>query len=626
MPNTIITKIIAKDEATQVFNKLGESMRNNVAIGTLMGNTISGAVDIAKKAVGGLINSFQDAADIQSANIGTAGDFARLTGLSFTEASEQLDDFTARMAVVAGTLPGNTQLYTDLGKGITDNLIPAFKDASGAFDEISFNSTLDDITKSAGIRAANAGLQAKDAALAVSKALSGKSISELSQLQFFEQSPAALAFLESEAKKIGKDLKDMTDAQRAEVVRKALAVPDEVINAASNSVNGLIEGFKTTLFDPTVGLFGLMRDLDLNTDGNQNALANIQNVLKKIFGSDGVIAKSGTILSSLGISIDPMKMFADGLGKVGLWLDGVNSWLGNFAFIAEDTRGFDPKKTFSNMGAEIGKWFAGLYNKLIVGLNGINWGQAGYMLGDVIAEGINLLGSYIRNIDFTNVAQLFLQIVGGVGMALWGVVTNIEWGTIGIILLKAGAVALAAAGVVMATAIFGLGTAGVAAVGGLMLALVAGFGNVRDFFKNNQGRVIEAISELLNKVADFFRNVFKGGGAIGGNGKRGDAVRNRATGLDQMGLFGAISRERKAMPNGSNLVVANDSELILPRSSQVGLLNALNSKRSSVGLTVGSIIINAGANSNPKQLAQAVMREIDIAFRSSQQQQLAPNY
>ena len=120
MVNTVSTRIIAKDDATKVFNNLGASMRNNVAIGTLMGNAISGAMAGATAAVGALINKFGEAADIQSANIGTAGDFARLTGMSFDEAGQQIDSFTKRMAKAAATLPGSTQLYTELGNSISD--------------------------------------------------------------------------------------------------------------------------------------------------------------------------------------------------------------------------------------------------------------------------------------------------------------------------------------------------------------------------------------------------------------------------------------------------------------------------------------------------------------------------
>jgi hypothetical protein len=103
-----------------------------------------------------------------------------------------------------------------------------------------------------------------------------------------------------------------------------------------------------------------------------------------------------------------------------------------------------------------------------------------------------------------------------------------------------------------------------------------------------------------------------------------ESLANKASGLDQMGLFGAIARERSAMPSGSNLVLANDSEAIFNRQQQAGLLSAIAGGRG--GLSIGSLTVNAGTTSDPKQLAKAVMQEISHEWQRFNQQKMSPAF
>ena len=342
---------VSAGSAIAEFNRLGGSITAATAAGNLLAGGITKGLELAGAGIAKLAGGFAEVAAMQSANIGTAGDFARLTGKSFADSQDQIDGFGERMSKVAADLPGQNDLYKQIGLGITDNLVPAFQDAQGALNDIEFNKTLDNITTSAGFRAAQAGLEAKDAALAISKALSGKSMAELSTLQFFEASPAALAFMEKEAAKIGKDLKDMTARQRADVVQAALQVSPEVIAAAQNSVDGLIQGFQASLFDENTGAFGKLRDLDLSTEGNQSVFSSYQRITQKLFGTEGLFALGAKLFDNLGIDIDPMKMLADGLGRIGGYIDRANNFLSGVLGTDEQSNGFDRSAITSALSA-----------------------------------------------------------------------------------------------------------------------------------------------------------------------------------------------------------------------------------------------------------------------------------
>ena len=109
--NRVETVIVAKDQASKVFNNIGASMRNNVAIGTVMGNAITASLGAAIDAAKGLVSVFNDAAQVNLSNIGTAGDMAKLTGMSFADAQKDITEFTNRMSIAAADLPGDTASF-----------------------------------------------------------------------------------------------------------------------------------------------------------------------------------------------------------------------------------------------------------------------------------------------------------------------------------------------------------------------------------------------------------------------------------------------------------------------------------------------------------------------------------
>ena len=129
--NTVQTVVkVSAGSAIAEFNRLGGIITAATAAGNLLAGGITKGLELAGAGIAKLAGGFAEVAAMQSANIGTAGDFARLTGKSFADSQDQIDGFGERMSKVAADLPGQNDLYKQIGLGITDNLVPAFQDAS----------------------------------------------------------------------------------------------------------------------------------------------------------------------------------------------------------------------------------------------------------------------------------------------------------------------------------------------------------------------------------------------------------------------------------------------------------------------------------------------------------------
>ncbi len=633
--NRVVTTIqVDNAAALSAFDKLGGALTKSTALGVVMGNAITGGLNLAKDAVGGLIGKFGEASKLSLGNIGTAGDMAKLTGMSFAESQKDIAAFTERMSVAAASLPGDTASFVALGIGISDNLVPAFQDLNGVLDKNSFNQYRDDLAKFGAMRTEFSGVTEQDTAKAISQLLGGSTgLAELKDLNFFAANPAVMAFIEKGISDSGKDIKSMTKKELAELTRSALKVSDEVIKAAQNSTAGLAAGFKSSLFDPNTGIFGIMRDLNKKVDGNQSVFSSFERIVQKLLGEKGVFANGAKILQGLGLSSDPMQLLADGLGAVGVWLDSTNKTLltirrrfasGNLKALNDDTG------SFANLGSKLGKGVASFFNKgikLIQSSSVEDWKNIGNKFGDMIAGAINVGTNFLRNADFTQIARLLIKgLLGALvfaNFAITSAFTGIDWGSLAISLLKAGTVAVLGVGAMIAGAMTSFGLMGVAAFAALGVAFVAGIGALRDMWFSSAQELRDGLSSLFSGIGNFLANAVSmiPGVDIDTTGK---GVKNKATGLDQMGLFGAIARERSAAP-GTDMVIANSSEAILNRQQQRGLLTALNSRRSG-GLSVGNLTIHAGAVTDPKQLAKQVMRELGNEWSKYQQGQMSPSY
>ena len=627
MPNFISAKIkVDGDEAIRSFNNIGASIRNNVALGNLMATGLTTALSAVTGAVGGLVNAFGESADIIQGNISTADDFAKLSGVSFDEAGGFIDAFSIRMANAAASLPGVTEGYIGIGKSLTDELIPSFMSLDGVLDQDAMAASLDKLSISAGIRADAAGVTISESGRAIAKLLGGQtSIAELARLDFWERNKASLSVIKGHLETQGIELKDMTSKEILDLAQTALEVSDEMIQASSNSVGGMIDGFKSSLLDPTSGLFGFMREID-----GRSVMDAAAGTIKKLIGPGGLFYEISQLAETLGLSADPAAMIIDGLDAVTGWLVGLNSFLNTFR--AKIVRGvidpvdFDLGKITSSIGAFAG----GLFDRLSSAINSMDVTVIGNRLGLGIAAAIDGIVSFVRNVDFLAIGNAFLKL-GMVGVyAIGTAMANVDYGAIAMMWFKGLRLAAMTAIAVIGASIVGV-SAPIIAVIAVVAATVTGiFIGIKNFWVSRGGTLQSVMASVADQIASLFRalkdriaamlSIFNGSdGPSGFTGRR--TMPNKASGLDQMGLFDAMDRERAAAP-GANLVVANDTEAIFNRSQQAGLLSALTAPRGGMNVTIN---IN-GAQQSADEITQKVTQALNQQWRKFSQSQLSASF
>lgn len=669
--NRVQTTITAKDEASKVFKSLGTAIRGNVLAANLMATGITSAIGAASQAVGGLIDKFKESADLQLSNASAAGAFAALTGKSFTQGTEFVDRLNIKLGEVAAALPGATQDYKNLALGIQDNLIPAFKDASGAFNAKAFEEELITITRGMGVLGASANLASKDVSKFTAKFLGGSSVAELQNLLFAEANPAFLSLVEKRLAESGRKLQDLTVSERKEILKavsQQLVTP-EVIKASSGSINGLIESLKSNLFDPSNGVFGLMRDLDKKTKGNQTVLTAINEGLDLLIGENGLFNSIGKTLEALGIKFaDPMLGLRNAILGFNKQVTYIRDWFAHLGEAVAFQDAGEQQNIIQGYMKRLQDWFAKtfdisqlgegastLLNNAISFLSKVDWSAIFSTIGIVVAKLFNELGEFITRIDFNNLLGLIGKIASGFIVGLGNFLANLDWATV----LSAIGTVLAGiiiSGIVSVSAAI-IGSLGAipiavgAAIIGFISVVVAKWGEITNFFSQKWAAVQSAASSfidwvkegwnsltqlaqdrwngisaaannLFNAVQNWFSNLTSRIPFVGGSSQ---PVANKATGnIPTTGILAAAVRESRQMPSGSNLVVANDSEMILNRSQQANLASNLQT-RGGITFSTGPITIQTSAT-NAEEIADEFFTVFERRFNQFAQSRLAPTY
>ncbi|MGL5192607.1 MAG: hypothetical protein ACRC8Y_03235, partial [Chroococcales cyanobacterium] len=305
--------------------QIGETMGGAVAqTGGLIGELIKAnlairAMDWAwakvNTAVGKVKGSFAEATHLQNSLIIASTTFSALTGSSYDEAAAAMERLRNRLAASAATLPGSTQDYKRLATTINDNLIEAFKDPDGKLDVQAWEDSVASISESFGAITAASTKDTGNTSLALTKALGGAGVASLRQLSLFEQNPVLLNELE---KKLGernaKTLQDLDLKDRVSIIQEIgeKFISEDFKSAAGESVDGLMQSFKSTLFDPSSGIFGVMRDLEKNTEGTQSVFAAYNETVKMFIGAESLWSNFNKIFQKLGVVVDPMKILKSG--------------------------------------------------------------------------------------------------------------------------------------------------------------------------------------------------------------------------------------------------------------------------------------------------------------------------
>ncbi|PHJ59599.1 hypothetical protein VF14_09005 [Nostoc linckia z18] len=351
MASSLVDLIIrARDGASDIFDRirrrLGLLGRDGGDAGGNIGDALFGAIlkaNLLGQALNAVGNAaqfmgqkFEEAKKIQLDTVSAAGTFAALTGESYKESEKFVTSFGAELSKIAGALPGATADYQKVANSIMDNVIPAFKDANGVLNKGEFQKNLTDITKQMTLLGISSGTDAGAVGMFTARLLDGN-IASARNLLFADNNPAFINLLEQEMKKRGKvlnDMKNLSSKERIEVVKAVSGklITKDVIDAASNTVDGLIAGIQSSLFDPTSGVFGLLRDLSVG-EGQQNIMTAVAGGIKAV---QAFFDAGASILQALGVpSVDPMLALYNGINTFTGWVKKASDFATSLAKLAK---------------------------------------------------------------------------------------------------------------------------------------------------------------------------------------------------------------------------------------------------------------------------------------------------
>jgi hypothetical protein len=317
-----------------------KAITGSIVSAILQANLLGQALNAAGNGVQFMMGKFEEAKKIQLDTVSAAGTFAALTGESYKESEKFVVSFGAELSKIAGALPGATADYQKVANSIMDNVIPAFKDANGVLDKGKFKENLTDITKQMTLLGISSGTDASAVGMFTARLLDGN-VASAKQLVFADNNPAFINLLEQEMKKRGKvlnDMKNLSAKERIDVVKAVSGklITKDVIDAASNTVEGLIAGIQSTIFDPTSGVFGLLRDLN-TAEGQQNIMTAVASGIKAVMEFFDAGAK---LLSALGVpSIDPMLVLYNGINTISSWVKQAGAIIGSITSVAKSGGG-----------------------------------------------------------------------------------------------------------------------------------------------------------------------------------------------------------------------------------------------------------------------------------------------
>ncbi len=334
----LIVQVAGAAAATSAFGRIGaamgglgrtanaasggtQSLTSAIAGGIIQANLLGQALSLVGNAASFMGGKFEEAKTIEIGDVSAASTFAALTGKSFQDSTKFVSDFSKEISQIAGALPGATKDYNTVANSIMDNVIPAFKDANGVLDQGKFKENLIDITKKMTLMGVASGTNSQAVGMFTARLLDGN-VSSAKQLLFADNNPAFMGRFNEALQKQGKtekDFKTMTSKQRLELIQAVSEqfISKDVIDAASNTVEGLLSGIESSIFDPKSGVFGLLRDLS-SAEGNQTVMSAVASSIKALMG---FFDAGAYILQALGVpSVDPMLVLYNGVNIFTDWV------------------------------------------------------------------------------------------------------------------------------------------------------------------------------------------------------------------------------------------------------------------------------------------------------------------
>lgn len=659
--NKVSIDLIARDLATPTFKGLGSTIRDNVLSANLLSSAITTGLGAATQVVNGLTNALKEASRVQIDNVGLVADISSITDKAFSATQEEVRQIGIEVEKIGNNFTVADSTIAEVQRGFLDDIYQANKGMGKGIDQI---------TKDAGnllpriaTMAEKSNFSASEAARFSSQFINGQlTEGQLKNLDFFNRNKLFMGTVEKYLESNGKSLKDLSKQELYTLYQAGVnaQVTDDYVREAGKTIKGIWNSFSGKLFGEHLGLLSLSRDLDSQTEGAQTALAAITEGLDLLIGEKGLITVVGSTLKTLGVELgDPMVGlrnsvldFNEKINWVRAWFTNLNRWLVD--------QGDKPQQRIEKLGKQLEEWLvrsvdlkllpgkmANWFNGLLDGASKTDWSIVFSTFGTIAAKVFNMLGDFINRIDYGRVVAIMGRILQGMFVGIGNFLANLNWGTL-----------LQAAGIILAGAIIGgIGVGAVAivaslgaipiaaglAIAGLIAVIVAKWGEISSFFIGKWSEITAAASATLDRiktgwdellsaaqskwtevtstvtgffdsVSNWFNGLLSRIPGLGG-GSQSQPVGNKASGYipsGASGLLAAAVREKRQMPAGSNLLVANSSEAVLTRQQQSNLASNLSQTRGG-GLTIGQITIHTQAT-NAKEMANDLMGELMSAY------------
>jgi hypothetical protein len=316
------------------FNRLKGSITGAIVQAELLRKTF----DLVRASANGVWSQIKAGTDIQKQTLGTIGTYMSITGQNYQQATEFVRNFRKEMSLAAAALPGETADYTSIGQKLIPILSPLYMGPNG-LNKAGLSSSLDSVTVNAGFLAQQFGDDADTVRKGISRFISGDSYKSLmTRNQFFADNQQVLDKAYTIAKSQGVNLNNRSTSQltRFNILQEALgqSVPEEIKKRSQDTVDGLVQGFISNLFDPDSGIFGINRAV--GKDG-KTVFDSFGKAVKAFLGNDGLLNKLGLVLFRVGINADNiMSNIRNGFENLAKWADSVKSYVSQFTSASSD--------------------------------------------------------------------------------------------------------------------------------------------------------------------------------------------------------------------------------------------------------------------------------------------------
>ena len=398
---------------------IASSVTNNISrmvTGLAMATAVIGAGAIA---FGDFSTGFSKAAEMQTAQITSSFTLATMIGSTVTDAKKAVKELNTEMVKLGDTLPGATENYQKFAQTLTPTIALMSKGDMGKY-----KSTIMEASKYGGLMTAIGGGDGNENAMTLNRYVSGTlSQGEAHRHELFAKNPTYATFEKQAMKQMGLTGKDwekqLTTAQRVAVFNLAnsLMFTPAMLAAYGMTADTQFQALKSKLFNPTVGIFGFMREIK-GLDGR----SSLDAIMTFMGQATTMGDEAGKWLSSHGINLDPMEAIGHMMDTASGWASAITALLGG--------DGSGMKTMLSALGIDVMK----APKALVDGLNNMLVGTIANLkktdpkkVGSNIAEFFNGLGAALSSIRIQDIVQMLNYARSALDSAIQG----IDWAKFG---------------------------------------------------------------------------------------------------------------------------------------------------------------------------------------------------